>query len=470
MPRSAAPERPAGRDPWRLALLFVAAVTLLRLLSIAASPLDLYTDEAQYWQWGQEWSFGYYSKPPLIGWLIGAVTTLLGTSDLTVRLPAPLLHGATAVLLGLLGAKLYGPRVGAWSAATYVCVPMTAVGSFLISTDSVAFPFAAAALLLWLPVPSSNGRAFAAGLLLGIGGLAKYAALYPVLGLAVAAAFCLSRPGWTRAALGLGGVLLALSPNIAWNLLNGLVTAQHTADNADWGGPMPGLAGSAVFLLTQAGVFGPILLGALLAAPLLRPDRPTRLLACLAAPPLIVVTAQAWLSDANANWAVMAFLPGTVAATAAMGALARRASLAVNGALCAFVAAVIAVPSLLPEDRRTDLLGRYEGRAEVARAVLSHADGRPIVAEERGLLADLFYHGRDAGIPLRSRPYEGFPPHHYGLVHPIRLGEGPAVFAARAGRPAPCEGAEPEDTVAASPEAHGTDLLQLWSVPEGCWE
>ena len=468
MPRSAAPE--AGPAHWRLALAFVAAVTALRALSIAVTPLDLYTDEAQYWQWGQEWSLGYYSKPPLIGWLIGAVTTVLGTSDVTVRLPAPLLHGATAVLLGMLGHRLYGPTIGAWAAAAYVTVPMTAVGSFLISTDTVAFPFVAAALLLWLPAPASHGRAFAAGLLLGVGGLAKYAALYPIAGLALAAALGLARPGWTRAAIGLAGVLLALAPNLAWNARNGFVTAQHTAENADWGGTAPGLAGSATFLAAQAGVFGPILLAALLAAPILRPDRPTRLLACLAAPPLVLVTIQAWLSDANANWAVMAYLPGTIAAVAAMGTLARRASLILNGALCALLAALVAVPALLPEGPRTALLGRYEGRAETAAMLLARSDGRPLVAAERGLLADLFYHGRDAGIPLRSRPYEGFPPHHYGLVHPIRPGEGPAVFVAAAERAAPCEGAIPRGLVTTNPKAHGTALLRVWSVPEGCWE
>ena len=467
MPRSAEAEETGA---WRLALLFVTAVTALRLLSIAVTPLDLYTDEAQYWQWGREWSLGYYSKPPLIGWLIGAVTALLGTTDFTVRLPAPLLHGATAVILGMLGAKLYGPRVGAWAAATYVCVPMTAVGSFLISTDSVAFPFVAAALLLWLPAPATNGRALIAGLLLGIGGLAKYAALYPILGLALAAALGLSRPGWARAALGLAGVLLALAPNLVWNAANGFVTAQHTAENADWGGAMTGALGSLSFLATQAGVFGPILLAALLAAPVLRPDRPTRLLACLAAPPLLVVTAQAWLSDANANWAVMAYLPGTVAAVAVMGRLARTASLALNGALCLAVAAIVAVPAILPDGTRSTITGRYEGRAAVVEIALSLSGGRVIVAEERGLLADLFYHGRDAGIPLRSRPYEGFPPHHYGLVHPIRLGEGPALFVTDASRKAPCAGARPEAIVPALPRVHGTDALRFWSVPEGCWE
>ena len=471
MTRSAAPDAPGGaqgRRLWAAALAVVAAMTALRLWAIAATPLDLFTDEAQYWQWGREWALGYYSKPPLIGWLIGAVTGVLGTTDLTVRLPAPLLHAATALLLGALGSRLYGARVGAWVAAAYVTAPMTAVGGFLISTDSVAFPFVAAALLLWLPAPPSNGRAFAAGLLLGIGALAKYAALYPLLGLALAAALGIARPGWTRAGLGLAGALLALAPNLAWNLANGLVTARHTAENADWGGPMPGALGSLTFLAEQLAVFGPVLLIALVAAPVLRPDAPTRLLACLAAPPLLAVTAQAWLSDANANWAVMAYLPGTIAAVAVLGRALRAASLAFNAALCVAVALLFGAPSLFPDPLATRVTERYRDRAPVAEAVLARAEAEGltvVAAETRSLLADLFYHGRDRGLALRSRPYQGFPPHHYALEHAIGPGEGPALFA---GRPPPCGASELAALTVPSGAHEGT--IRLWRVPAGCWQ
>ena len=83
--------------------VFILALTLLRVLALAVTPTDLFVDEAQYWFWGQNLDFGYYSKPPLIAWLIRFVTELANSSEaFWVRLPAPLLHGITAVLLGYL--------------------------------------------------------------------------------------------------------------------------------------------------------------------------------------------------------------------------------------------------------------------------------------------------------------------------------------------------------------------------------
>ena len=60
-------------------------ITALRLYAIAASPLGPGVDEAQYWLWGQDLQLGYYSKPPLIAWLLGGVNMLFGQSAFTLR-------------------------------------------------------------------------------------------------------------------------------------------------------------------------------------------------------------------------------------------------------------------------------------------------------------------------------------------------------------------------------------------------
>ena len=52
------------------ALIGVGAITLARIILMAFNRTDLFVDEAQYWLWGQDLAFGYYSKPPLIGWVI----------------------------------------------------------------------------------------------------------------------------------------------------------------------------------------------------------------------------------------------------------------------------------------------------------------------------------------------------------------------------------------------------------------
>src|ERR1700741_3441861 len=97
-------------------LVGVAAITALRLLWLALQPADLFPDEAQYWVWSQNLALGYYSKPPLVAWLIALTTGLLGNSEFAVRLSAPFLHAGAAVLVYGIGSQLYDRRVGFWSA------------------------------------------------------------------------------------------------------------------------------------------------------------------------------------------------------------------------------------------------------------------------------------------------------------------------------------------------------------------
>src|ERR1700688_4209334 len=65
-------------------------------------PLDLASDEAHYWDWSRHLDWCYYSKGPLVAWLIRGRCELFGsasvaiTGDLSaaVRIPAILCHGA----------------------------------------------------------------------------------------------------------------------------------------------------------------------------------------------------------------------------------------------------------------------------------------------------------------------------------------------------------------------------------------
>src|SRR5690348_6451964 len=92
----------AEERSWRLALWVVFAATVARLVWLAVGRADLYPDEAQYWLWSLHPAFGYYSKPPLVAWLIAATTALFGEDELAIRLAAPLLHfGASLVIFAI---------------------------------------------------------------------------------------------------------------------------------------------------------------------------------------------------------------------------------------------------------------------------------------------------------------------------------------------------------------------------------
>src|SRR5690606_2634737 len=112
MERQTAAEAPGrGLIPaWAWGVL--ASALLLRLAILAVTPLQLYPDEAQYWRWAQDPAFGYFTKPPLIAWLIAVTTGLFGDAEWAVRLSAPLCHTLTAICIAMLARGLFGLRAG----------------------------------------------------------------------------------------------------------------------------------------------------------------------------------------------------------------------------------------------------------------------------------------------------------------------------------------------------------------------
>jgi 4-amino-4-deoxy-L-arabinose transferase-like glycosyltransferase len=280
------------------AAAIVALATALRLVALWFDRTDLFVDESQYWLWGRNLDLGYYSKPPLIAWVIRGVTELFGSdAAFFVRLPGAVLHGATALLLGGVAARLTDARAALWTAVTYVTLPMAALGSILISTDTVMAPFLAAALLCHLRAAKTGraGVAMLAGVLAGFAFLAKYAAIYLLFGIGLAAVFMPAFRIPPRATLALivafGATIL---PNVLWNLGNQLTTVAHTMDNVGWvrgESWLSGLnlAGLAEFLLAQFAVVGPVVFAALLWG-YARPGAPAlRALSLISAPPLQIV-------------------------------------------------------------------------------------------------------------------------------------------------------------------------------------
>jgi 4-amino-4-deoxy-L-arabinose transferase-like glycosyltransferase len=419
---------PSDTTGWlRPALILVAAVTGLRWILLAFNQTDLFVDEAQYWLWGQEFAFGYYSKPPLIAWLIGAVTWAAGSdAPFWVRMPGAALHGATALILAALAARMYSARVAVWVAASYVTLPMVGLGSLLISTDTVLAPFFAAALYFHRRLIETQAARFAllAGVAIGIGALAKYAVVYFLLGVAVSALLRRDlRMSGRNAAVMLAGFAAVIAPNLIWNLSHQMSTLAHTADNIGWvrqdhllGGLNPGHLVS--FLAAQAAVFGPVLLIGLLAG--LRKPGAGRL-AGFVLPVLVVVSLQALLKDAYANWAATAYFAGTVLAVAALPVLWRKISLGVNGALCLLLPVLTLLPTL-SIDGKMPLIQRYLGRAAFSEQVIAQAKAAgdvPVVAASRDILADLFYTGRDAGLTFYAVPPKGRALDHYQQRYPV---------------------------------------------------
>jgi hypothetical protein len=121
------------------------------------------------------------------------------------------------------------------------------------------------------------------------------------------------------AALALFGAIV--SGNVLWNAANDFATVSHTAANANWGASLFNPGELITFLTDQLGVFGPVFFPALIAA-LIAATRSARLdvsaanprlmLALFSAPVLVIVSAQAFISRAHANWAAVAYAAGII--------------------------------------------------------------------------------------------------------------------------------------------------------------
>lgn len=442
---SAIAERLSKLPPLALLAAFVFALTLVRLIILAATPLNLGPDEAQYWSWSLTPAFGYFSKPPMIAWVIGATTSVCGDGEACIRTAAPLLHAASAFVLFFAGRALYDQRVGLWSAATFALMPGTTFSSLLITTDVPLLFFWA--LALWALAELRRTRephwALLLGAAIGLGLLSKYAMLYFVLGMGIA--FLPTPAGrgllFSRAGMIAGLAALAVfAPNLMWNALHSFATVGHTASNANWGAAtLLNVLGALNFVGAQFALAGPIA-GSLFAWGLIKAwrdpnyDHADTLLIALTLPIFAVVTAQAFIARANANWAAPAFVALTILVCA--WAVRRSntrwliANAGLNAALALLLAALAVSPAFVATIGQENSVKRLRGWDEAGRSIETLAASAPFVAimsDDREDMASLFYYTRARKQPLRMWPREKVG-NEYEASHRLRAEEATYVL------------------------------------------
>jgi 4-amino-4-deoxy-L-arabinose transferase-like glycosyltransferase len=414
--------RSIDEHPFATVIAVVAIVTLLRAIALVLTPLNLGPDEGQYWSWSLRPDFGYYSKPPMIAWIIGASTYACGVAEVCIRITAPFLHAASTLFVYLAAKGFYDRKTAFWSALTYLLIPGTSFSSLLITTDVPLICFWS--LGLWaLAELRKQPSVFWASLLgaaIGLGLLSKYAMLYFLLGLGLA---CLPTPEGRRFLLArhmlatLAVALLVFSPNIMWNLAHGFETVRHTASNANWGsGKLFNIGHAFEFLGAQAGIIGPVAAGILVWG-LLRAWRerewshPDTLMLTMSLPIIAIVATQAFISRANANWAAPAFVTLCIIVCAwAVRHNARRllvANTAINAAIALLLGSLAVSPALVSAIGQENSVKRLRGWDEAGRTIITIASSAPftaILSDDREDMGSLYYYTRTRKVPLRMWP------------------------------------------------------------------
>lgn len=438
------------RQPALLVGACIAALVVLRLLVVILTPMEIGPDEAQYWRWGQTLDWGYYSKPPLIAWVIALPTAIFGDSEWAIRAPSAILHGLAGFFLFVLGRKAFNASIGAWAAVIYLMMPGVWLSSVIMSTDAVLLPCWAAALLcLWrFREKATWTNALLAGAAIGLGMLAKYAALYLFVGAALTALIdrdsrraLLSLPGLVL----LAAALAVLSPNLIWNASHGFETVSHTADNANLDHVDFNVLRIGEFITDQMAVFGPLLVIALFVGGAMLVRRKTgetftreAWLLCFIIPPLAVIVVQSMMSRAHANWAATAYPAASVlvaswAARPRWGALIK-VGVALNALVgLVFVAAAVA-PAIGDAAGASGAFKRVRGWEQLAQdlaVVARDQKATALLFEEREVWHDIDYYGRNLGLPpVRAWQKAAVPRSHAEQAGKLLPGEDGNVLVA----------------------------------------
>jgi 4-amino-4-deoxy-L-arabinose transferase-like glycosyltransferase len=331
------PYRPSATGsaiwPWRLlaAVLILGSAALHVLYLANDCPLDLAPDEAHYWDWSRHLDWSYYSKGPLVAYLIRAGCALLGTSAVGVRLPAVVCGSLLLVSVYVLTVQVYGrERLACCVVAAALTLPIVTTGSSIMTIDSpytccwgwgLVFGFQAA-------VRRSAWAWPLAGLLVGLGILAKYTM---VLWLPSLALFLLTSAEHRRLLFQRGfwiACLVAAAcclPILIWNAEHDWVTVKHVLRLAGigrapsagggsrwhWGGPFVYLGTQ--FVLLQGYWFVAWIAAGWAHRPWREADESLRYLWWLSVPMFGVFLAfSVKTGGGEANWPITAYISGLV--------------------------------------------------------------------------------------------------------------------------------------------------------------
>lgn len=332
-----------------LAGCLILGAAALHLLYLATNcPLDLAPDEAHYWDWSRpehlDWS--YYSKGPLIAYLIRGGCAVAGswsvehTGNLAfaVRLPAVICGSLLLLSLYVLTVQVYRCETLALAVvALGLTLPLLAVGSSLMTIDA---PYTCC--WGWTLVLGHRaifrGSTWAwplLGLLLGVGMLAKYTM---IVWIPSAALFLLLTPTyrpllWQRGFWLMVAVAgLCCLPILIWNAQHDWVTFRHvlglsglheTAEASKeprihWLGPLRYVGGQCALLLVYWFI---VWVAAMIAyRPGREKDEGVVYLWWLSAPMFLLFFAFSPKTDGGEmNWPVTAYLSGLVLSVAWLG-------------------------------------------------------------------------------------------------------------------------------------------------------
>jgi hypothetical protein len=322
---------------WRLAWLtplrcriILAALLLLGFLGHLRylthnCPIDLSGDEAHYWDWSRRLDISYYSKGPMVAWLIRASCAVFGDNMPAVRLPALLLAVGSSILTYWLTLRLFqSDRIALGAVLLNHLVPMFVAGSVLMTIDPPFFFFWGLATCFAVKAifDEKKWAWMAMGLAIGLGFWAKFTMFFWLAGLLLFVFLDRDSRRWLRSPWPWIATFIALlfaAPTLIWIHQHNYVTFRHIVKDTGEGGKAGFNAMNfAEFIGGQIGAVGPtmaaILIGAILFALRRRREsspesRATNYLLIMGLPLIAVIAILSFFTKAQVNWPAPSYFP-----------------------------------------------------------------------------------------------------------------------------------------------------------------
>ncbi len=294
-------------------LILISALFVYRILSLVIVDIPVFYDEAYYYSWSNELAFGYFSKPPVVAWLIW-LTSSLSAESWALRLASPILYLVASLFVWHTASFWFGKKSAKWSALLFFSFPLIGFNSNFITTDApLLAAWSASLYLLSKAFTFDRTRDWVlVGLISGIGLMSKYTmGLFLIGGIAF---LCFSdrfKVFFARKGPYLGAVVafLCFLPNLLWNFENSFSSFEHTAEISQIDNGELDLGSVAEFLAAQLLCVGPwclILFFGRQASVSKAKDissEGSSLMWAMTLTLLITISLLALLGQANANWA-----------------------------------------------------------------------------------------------------------------------------------------------------------------------
>ncbi|HCR86015.1 MAG TPA: hypothetical protein DIV86_04990 [Alphaproteobacteria bacterium] len=396
--------------------LFAFFITFFKVGFLFFTDLPLWVDESQYWLWSKNLEFGYYSKPPLIAFIISLSTAIISDSEFGVRFFSAFMHLISAWFVYLSAKLLFNERTAAYSAASYLTLPAVTFSSVFISADAPLMMFWAIGLYYFIRINKNYTKSKISdwvmlGICFGLGMLSKYTFVAFVFSVC----FYYMVTNFSRLfslrliAASLIGLLVFL-PNIIWNYDNGFVSFTHTQDNVFSNEtsfyPSEGLS----FIGGQLLIFGPMLAIFLIFVLLKKQHaynnrgkkfNEVSLLKIFILPILLVGMLISFSSTAQIHWAAPAYISGNILVINYLLNFKRslwlRLALLINAVLFAMFF-IICISSRAGDEPLKPFERLYLWHDTASKlAALDIEKNAIIIADERKIIAPLIYDMQSKG-------------------------------------------------------------------------